>query len=115
MAERLLAIMDGSLGRRLEDNTDNDPILIGIGLGQFMSNSRLSSLHSSFLEYFIKVVSFFLFFLSKLLTMRTLESTKTNTLAFYIFRRGLRGISLLVLTNTKHRRNAQDAPTLPPK
>ncbi|KAF9903765.1 hypothetical protein EC991_003368, partial [Linnemannia zychae] len=54
MAERLLGIVGGSLGRRLEDNQDDDPILIGIGLGQFMSNGRLTSLHSSFLEYFIK-------------------------------------------------------------
>ncbi|KAG0355766.1 hypothetical protein BGX24_006552, partial [Mortierella sp. AD032] len=53
-AERLLGIVGGSLGRRLEDNRSDDPILIGIGLGQFTSNSRLSSLHSSFLEYFIK-------------------------------------------------------------
>ena len=64
MAERLLSIMGGSLGRRLEDNHDDDPILIGIGLGQFMSSSRLSSLHSSFLEFFIKTVIFFLFFIT---------------------------------------------------
>ncbi|KAF9114686.1 hypothetical protein BGW39_003286, partial [Mortierella sp. 14UC] len=54
IAERLLGIVGGSLGRRLKDNDGDDAILIGIGLGQFMSNSRLSSLHSSFLEYFIK-------------------------------------------------------------
>ncbi|KAG0288492.1 hypothetical protein BGZ98_004250, partial [Dissophora globulifera] len=48
MAERLVGIVGGSLGRRVEDNPDDDPVLIGIGLGQFKSN-RLSSLHSSFL------------------------------------------------------------------
>ncbi|KAG9067690.1 hypothetical protein KI688_011277 [Linnemannia hyalina] len=54
IAERLLGIVGGSLGRRVEDNKDTDPILIGVGLGQFASKSRLSSLHSTFLSYFIQ-------------------------------------------------------------
>ncbi|KAI8606022.1 hypothetical protein EDD21DRAFT_79589 [Dissophora ornata] len=54
VAERLLGIVGGSLGRRVEDNKDTDPVLIGIGLGQFSSKSRLSSLHSTFLSYFIQ-------------------------------------------------------------
>ncbi|KAG0286046.1 hypothetical protein BGZ97_007569, partial [Linnemannia gamsii] len=32
MAERLLNIVGGSLGRRIEDNKNQDPILIGVGL-----------------------------------------------------------------------------------
>ncbi|KAF9536710.1 hypothetical protein EC957_009925, partial [Mortierella hygrophila] len=56
LAERLLNVVGGSLGRRVEDNEDKDPILIGVGLGQFSSNSRLSSLHSTFLSYFITTV-----------------------------------------------------------
>ncbi|KAF9130560.1 hypothetical protein BG015_003986 [Linnemannia schmuckeri] len=55
LAEGLLNVV-GSLGRRIEDNKDKDPILIGVGLGQFSSNSKLSSLHSTFLSYFIRMV-----------------------------------------------------------
>ncbi|KAF9290374.1 hypothetical protein BGZ88_007373, partial [Linnemannia elongata] len=54
MAERLLNIVGGSLGRRIEDNKEQDPILIGVGLGQFESNIKLSSLDSTFLAYFIR-------------------------------------------------------------
>lgn len=60
IAERLLGIVGGSLGRRVEDNKDTDPILIGVGLGQFASKSRLSSLHSTFLSYFVQKVGLFL-------------------------------------------------------
>jgi hypothetical protein len=56
IAERLLGIIGGSLGRRVEDNKDKSPVVIGIGLGQFNSGARLSSLHSTFLTYFIKKV-----------------------------------------------------------
>ncbi|OAQ22580.1 hypothetical protein K457DRAFT_295811 [Linnemannia elongata AG-77] len=54
IAESLLGIVGGSLGRRVEDNKSTDPILIGVGLGQFASKSRLSSLHSTFLSYFVQ-------------------------------------------------------------
>ncbi|OAQ31430.1 hypothetical protein K457DRAFT_136326 [Linnemannia elongata AG-77] len=56
MAERLLNIVGGSLGRRIEDNKEQDPVLIGVGLGQFESNIKLSSLDSTFLAYFIRTV-----------------------------------------------------------
>ncbi|KAF9284831.1 hypothetical protein BGZ88_009765 [Linnemannia elongata] len=56
LAERLLNVVGGSLGRRIEENEDKDPILIGVGLGQFSSNTKLSSLHSTFLSYFVKTV-----------------------------------------------------------
>ncbi|KAI1277222.1 hypothetical protein EDD11_001742, partial [Mortierella claussenii] len=42
LAEKLLNVVGGSLGRRIEDNKDKDPILIGVGMGQFSSNSKLS-------------------------------------------------------------------------
>jgi hypothetical protein len=60
MAERLLNIVGRSLGRRIEENKTQDPILIGVGLGQFSSNTRLSSLHSTFLSYLIKTVTLFI-------------------------------------------------------
>ncbi|OAQ26545.1 hypothetical protein K457DRAFT_697714 [Linnemannia elongata AG-77] len=56
IAERLLNVVGGSLGRRVEDNEDKDPILFGVGLGQFSSNSKLSTLHPTFLSYFIQTV-----------------------------------------------------------
>ncbi|OAQ27379.1 hypothetical protein K457DRAFT_33831 [Linnemannia elongata AG-77] len=56
LAERLLNVVGGSLGRRVEDNEDKDPILFGVGLGQFSSNSKLSTLHSTFLSYFVQTV-----------------------------------------------------------
>ncbi|KAG0036537.1 hypothetical protein BGZ82_004071 [Podila clonocystis] len=50
IANSLLGIIGGSVGEhRKEDNR----VLIGVGLGQFGSSSRLSSLHSSFLSYFV--------------------------------------------------------------
>ncbi|KAK3841254.1 MAG: hypothetical protein J3R72DRAFT_491720 [Linnemannia gamsii] len=54
IVERLLNVVGGSLGRRIEDNEDMDPILIGVGLNQFPSKSKLSSLHSIFLSYYIR-------------------------------------------------------------
>ncbi|KAG0163412.1 hypothetical protein DFQ29_003108, partial [Apophysomyces sp. BC1021] len=38
------------LGKKLDPM---NPVLIGVGLGQFKSTGRLSSLHSTFLDYFI--------------------------------------------------------------
>lgn len=58
LVERPINIVGGNLGRRIEDNEDKEPILIGVGLGQFSSNSKLSSRHSTFLSYFIRTVSF---------------------------------------------------------
>ncbi|GJJ77517.1 putative transposase [Entomortierella parvispora] len=50
IAERLLRIVGGTTGRHRDPNNH---VIIGVGLGQFKSSSRLSSLHSSFLDYFI--------------------------------------------------------------
>ncbi|KAI1288302.1 hypothetical protein EDD11_010015, partial [Mortierella claussenii] len=50
IAERLLRIVGGTTGRHRDP--DNH-VIIGVGLGQFKSSSRLSSLHSSFLDFFI--------------------------------------------------------------
>ncbi|KAI7821855.1 hypothetical protein BC939DRAFT_454689 [Gamsiella multidivaricata] len=50
IANSLLRIVGGSIGERCKDD---NPVLIGVGLGQFGSSSRLSSLHSSFLSYFV--------------------------------------------------------------
>jgi hypothetical protein len=57
LSERLLNVVGGSLGRRVEDNEDKDPVLFAVGLGQFSSNSKLASLHSTFLSYFIRTVT----------------------------------------------------------
>ena len=54
IANRLLGIMGGSIGRIKDDSV---PVLIAIGLGQFGSKGRLSSLHSTFLKFFIQTVS----------------------------------------------------------
>ncbi|KAF9107457.1 hypothetical protein BGX29_006324 [Mortierella sp. GBA35] len=51
IANRLLSIVDGSIGR-IKDKSD--PVLIGVGLGQFDSRIRLSSLDSTFLLFFIQ-------------------------------------------------------------
>ncbi|KAF8921699.1 hypothetical protein BGZ58_003994 [Dissophora ornata] len=50
IANNLLKIVGGSIGERRKEG---NPVLIGVGLGQFVSSSRLSSLHSSFLSYFV--------------------------------------------------------------
>ncbi|KAG0057380.1 hypothetical protein BGZ83_010839 [Gryganskiella cystojenkinii] len=50
IANSLLQIVGGSQG---EHRKGDNPVLIGIGLGKFGSSSRLSSLHSSFLSYFV--------------------------------------------------------------
>ncbi|KAF9916185.1 hypothetical protein FBU30_001514, partial [Linnemannia zychae] len=51
IAERLFNIVGGSSGRKRDPNNH---VLIGIGLGKFQSVSGLSSLHSSFLDFFVK-------------------------------------------------------------
>lgn len=46
IAKRLLGIVGGSIGRPRDSS---NPVLIGIGLGQFNTGSGLTSLHSTFL------------------------------------------------------------------
>jgi len=54
IANRLLELVGGSLGaKRDEDNK----VVIGVGLGQFASKFRLSSLHESFQSYFVQKVN----------------------------------------------------------
>ncbi len=52
MADSLLRVVGGSIGQRREEN---NKVIIGIGLGKFPSNIRLSSLDRSFLTYVQKV------------------------------------------------------------
>jgi hypothetical protein len=53
ITDRLLRLVGGSIGcRRKDDNK----VIIGIGLGQFSTKSRLSSLHESFQSYFVQKV-----------------------------------------------------------
>jgi len=54
IADSLLRMVGGSVGRK---RADEDKVVIAIGLGQFSSKSRLSSLHESFQSYFVKLVS----------------------------------------------------------
>jgi len=54
IAEMLLREVGGTTGRHRDPGNH---VIIGIGLGQFKSSSRLSSLHSSFLSYFVPLVS----------------------------------------------------------
>jgi hypothetical protein len=64
IANRLLQLVGGSLGAKREDG---NKVIIGIGLGNFSSRIRLSSLHGTFQSYFIQQVRigilFFIFFL----------------------------------------------------
>jgi hypothetical protein len=53
IASSLLGIVGGCLGKKLDPM---NPVLIGVGLGQFKTTGRLSSLHSTFLDYFIPLV-----------------------------------------------------------
>ncbi|KAF9081203.1 hypothetical protein BGX27_005023, partial [Mortierella sp. AM989] len=50
VAASLFGIVGGSLGKKLDPS---NPVLIGVGLGQFKSIGRLTSLHSTFLDFFI--------------------------------------------------------------
>lgn len=56
VANRLLNAVGGSIGRK---RAENDKVVIGIGLGKFKSTSRLTSLHESFLGFFVSLVSQF--------------------------------------------------------
>ncbi|KAG9065426.1 hypothetical protein KI688_002751 [Linnemannia hyalina] len=51
IANRLLGIVGGSLGERYDPS---NPVLIGVGLGNFSITSGLSALNSTFLSYFIQ-------------------------------------------------------------
>ncbi|GJJ76335.1 hypothetical protein EMPS_10900 [Entomortierella parvispora] len=51
VANRLLELVGGSLGAKQEDG---NKVIIGIGLGQFSSSMRLTTLHSSFETYFVQ-------------------------------------------------------------
>lgn len=51
--DSLLCMVGGSISVRKKDE---DKVVIGIGLGQFASSSRLSSLHGTFEAFFINKV-----------------------------------------------------------
>ncbi|KAK3844875.1 MAG: hypothetical protein J3R72DRAFT_57815 [Linnemannia gamsii] len=51
IANRLLELVGGSLGAKRKES---NKVVIGVGLGQFSSRIRLSSLHESFESYFIQ-------------------------------------------------------------
>ncbi|KAF9947469.1 hypothetical protein BGZ72_010527, partial [Mortierella alpina] len=50
LTDALLRMVGGTIG---EQRKDEDKVVIGVGLGQFTSTSRLSSLHGTFESYFI--------------------------------------------------------------
>ncbi|KAG9061323.1 hypothetical protein KI688_007301 [Linnemannia hyalina] len=54
IANRLPGIVGGSLGERYDPS---NPVLIGVGLGNFSITSGLSALNSTFLSYFIQKVT----------------------------------------------------------
>ena len=54
LADSLLRMVGGSLGER---RREEDIVVIAIGMGRFTSASRLSSLHSTFEDYFIHKVT----------------------------------------------------------
>ena len=58
MTDALLRMVGGSIGAKKKDE---DKVVIGIGLGDFKSKSRLSSLHGTFMAYFVTKVTFALF------------------------------------------------------
>ncbi|KAI8357054.1 hypothetical protein B0O80DRAFT_99820 [Mortierella sp. GBAus27b] len=53
IADSLLRMVGGSIGRK---RADEDKVVIAVGLGQFSSKARLSSLHESFQSYFVQLV-----------------------------------------------------------
>ena len=54
VAKRLLKLIGGTPGAKRDPD---NKVVIGIGLGEFSSNSRLSSLHTAFSACFIQIVS----------------------------------------------------------
>ncbi|KAG0277634.1 hypothetical protein BGZ96_002787 [Linnemannia gamsii] len=61
IAHRLLGIVGGGLGIRSDPSK---PVIIGVGLGKFGTKSGLSSLHLTFLSYFVPLVDLRRFFCS---------------------------------------------------
>ncbi|KAF9191351.1 hypothetical protein BGZ50_009406 [Haplosporangium sp. Z 11] len=50
LADSLLKVVEGTTGTRKKDT---NKVVIGLGLGEFSSKNKLSSLHQSFRDYFI--------------------------------------------------------------
>ncbi|KAG0031303.1 hypothetical protein BGZ82_007040 [Podila clonocystis] len=51
IADSLLKMVDGCMGAK---RSENNKVVIGFGLGKFSTNTKLSSLHSTFQSYFIQ-------------------------------------------------------------
>ncbi|KAF9143837.1 hypothetical protein BGX20_007083, partial [Mortierella sp. AD010] len=51
ITDRLLSMVGGSIGRQRDEA---DKVVIGVGLGKFSANTKLSSLHESFQSYFVQ-------------------------------------------------------------
>jgi len=54
IADQLLGMVGGSVGQQRDPA---NKVIIGIGLGQFASQGRLTSLHTSFQSFFVQKVS----------------------------------------------------------
>lgn len=54
IANQILALVGGTLGKK---RTEDNKVAIGVGLGKFQSNMRLTSLHGSFEAFFVNKVS----------------------------------------------------------
>jgi hypothetical protein len=54
VADSLFKLVGGSLGQKRDDS---NKVVIGVGLGKFSSRIRLTSLHGSFMSYFIQKVN----------------------------------------------------------
>ncbi|KAK3808180.1 MAG: hypothetical protein J3R72DRAFT_88160 [Linnemannia gamsii] len=97
IADRLLEIVGGSVGRRYDPS---NPVLIGVGLGNFSVRSGLPALNSTFLSYFIQKVTIALkISISREYPPIDLYVPKTNMYAFDFFsgiRPALSAISSLV-------------------
>ena len=53
---RILKLVGGSIGCRRKEE---QKVVMAIGLGQFSSSSRLSSLHETFMAFFVRKMSIF--------------------------------------------------------
>jgi len=91
ITNRLLTLVGGSIGcRRKETNK----VVIAVGLGQFSSKARLSSLHESFMSYFVqKVIALPLICLLYLLLNLCMCLTRFITHCSRFIRPDPRGIS----------------------
>lgn len=78
VGKRLLELVGGTPGAKRDSK---NKVIIGIGLGEFSSNSRLSSLHTAFSEYFVQLVSNRAF-LEPTFTM-TLQGSTINFIVFW--------------------------------